>query len=478
MEITRNGYRVSAEADRVEVAGAAGSSTTAKASSDPSLRFWRDARRRRMLAIADAIAAAVLSIAVAWESGPVLWPLAFLPLWVGWAKLLGLYDQDHRAIRHLTVDELQLVVIWAGVASAGVALLMPLTPVGAVSAYTMLAAWLAGVASAFVLRAAARGLWRHLTPPETTAVIGGGRMAASIRRKIELFPDTHLTLDEASCKSSLAAADAYLEEEPHVDRMILAADDLDPSAIEKLAVGCRAHQVKLSVASPLQGRAAAAGRLSELADLPILEFNTWDVSRSTMFIKRAFDLACGGLGCALLAPFVPLIALAIKLDSRGPVFYTQRRAGLNGHPFTMFKFRTMTVDAEQNLHRFVTLEKLADPVFKLEADPRVTRVGRVLRRLSIDESPQFANVVLGDMSIVGPRPEQVEIVERYRPEHRFRLALKPGVTGPMQVSGRGALTFAERLAVELDYVENVSLVRDLRILAQTLPSVRRGTGAY
>jgi lipopolysaccharide/colanic/teichoic acid biosynthesis glycosyltransferase len=126
----------------------------------------------------------------------------------------------------------------------------------------------------------------------------------------------------------------------------------------------------------------------------------------------------------------------------------------------------------------VVLDELPEPMFKLQADPRVTRVGRVLRRFSLDELPQLFNVLRGEMSIVGPRPEQVELVERYSPEHRFRLQVKPGMTGPMQVFGRGDLDFAERLAVEFDYVENVSLARDLRILMQTLPVVLRGDGAY
>jgi lipopolysaccharide/colanic/teichoic acid biosynthesis glycosyltransferase len=117
-------------------------------------------------------------------------------------------------------------------------------------------------------------------------------------------------------------------------------------------------------------------------------------------------------------------------------------------------------------------------MFKLNGDPRVTRVGRVLRRLSLDELPQLYNVLRGDMSLVGPRPEQVELVQRYRPEHRFRLSVKPGITGPMQIYGRGELTFADRLAVELDYVENLSMAHDLKILAVTLPTVLRGTGAY
>ena len=140
----------------------------------------------------------------------------------------------------------------------------------------------------------------------------------------------------------------------------------------------------------------------------------------------------------------------------------------------MHKFRTMVADAEERLADVVSLDDLPEPMFKLSDDPRVTRVGRFLRRLSLDELPQLFNVLRGEMSIVGPRPEQVELVERYRPEHRFRLSVKPGMTGPMQVFGRGDLTFDERLAVELDYIENLSLARDLRILAQTVPVALRG----
>jgi lipopolysaccharide/colanic/teichoic acid biosynthesis glycosyltransferase len=124
------------------------------------------------------------------------------------------------------------------------------------------------------------------------------------------------------------------------------------------------------------------------------------------------------------------------------------------------------------------LEDLNEPMFKLRRDPRVTRFGRWLRRLSLDELPQLFNVLKGDMSLVGPRPEQLELVERYEPQHRFRLEVKPGVTGPMQVGGRGELTFAERLAVEQDYIEHMSLARDLRIMLLTIPTMVRGTGAF
>jgi lipopolysaccharide/colanic/teichoic acid biosynthesis glycosyltransferase len=144
----------------------------------------------------------------------------------------------------------------------------------------------------------------------------------------------------------------------------------------------------------------------------------------------------------------------------------------------MRKFRTMVTNAEALLGDVVALDELREPMFKLRADPRRTRVGRRLRRWSLDELPQLWNVLRGDMSLVGPRPEQVEIVEQYAPEHQFRLSIKPGITGPMQVYGRGELTFAERLALEADYIEDLSLGRDLRILGMTLSTVVRGDGAY
>jgi exopolysaccharide biosynthesis polyprenyl glycosylphosphotransferase len=263
-----------------------------------------------------------------------------------------------------------------------------------------------------------------------------------------------------------------------VDRIIVASSHVDPGRVAELSGACRRDQVKLSVISPLRGRALPALRLSKVADLPVFEFNTWDPSRSTMFLKRGFDLVISAFGLLVTAPFFPLIALAIRLDSRGPAIFGQLRAGVGGEPFRLYKFRTMRVDAEERLSSVVDLDQLEQPMFKLNGDPRVTRVGRVLRRMSLDELPQLYNVLRGDMSIVGPRPEQIELVQRYRPEHRFRLAVKPGLTGPMQVYGRGELTFEERLAVELDYVENLSLAHDLKIIATTVPAVLRGRGAF
>jgi lipopolysaccharide/colanic/teichoic acid biosynthesis glycosyltransferase len=259
---------------------------------------------------------------------------------------------------------------------------------------------------------------------------------------------------------------------------VVAASSVEPDLIARLVVLCRARQVKLSVVSPLRGRALPMLRITQVADLPVFDYDTWDVSRSTLMLKRGFDVLVSGAALLVLAPLFPLVALAIRLDSRGSVIFSQLRAGAGGRPFRMHKLRTMTSNAEESLSEIVRLDELREPMFKLRDDPRVTRVGRRLRRFSLDELPQLVNVLRGDMSIVGPRPEQVELVERYAPEHRFRLAVKPGMTGPMQVFGRGELTFADRLAVELDYVENMSIGRDLRILFQTVPAIVRGTGAF
>jgi exopolysaccharide biosynthesis polyprenyl glycosylphosphotransferase len=437
----------------------------------PRSRFWRDALRRRLLALADLAAAAVASVVVASSSADAFWALALLPAWIVLAKLIGLYDRDHAAIRHLTFDELPALIAWAGAGVALLALVLPQTPAGEVAPPSALEAFLVAAVGALLLRAVARWAWRRTTPPEVTAVVGDGDLAEMIRRKLQLFPDMHLSLVDGGAERPFGE---LIEE---TDRVIFASDRMEPGEVGDLVEACRERQVKLSVISPLRGRAGPV-RLSRVADLPVLEYETWDPSRSTAMIKRGFDLVVSSFGLLLTAPLFPMIALAIRLDSRGPIFFSQVRAGLDGRPFEMHKFRTMVADAENRLDDVVRLDDLREPMFKLSSDPRVTRVGRVLRRLSLDELPQLWNVLRGEMSIVGPRPEQVELVERYRPEHRFRLSVKPGITGPMQVFGRGDLTFHERLAVELDYIENVSLARDLRILAETVPVALKGSGAY
>jgi exopolysaccharide biosynthesis polyprenyl glycosylphosphotransferase len=450
------------------------------AAPDTAPRWWRDVLRRRMLALADTISAAIAVAGAGLSVAEAPWALVFLPLWLLLAKLVGLYDRDHGAIRHLTVDEVPGIVAWAAGGTAATALLLPLTPAESLTAPGAARMFLVAGLSVFVLRGTARWLWRHVTPPERTGVIGEGELAGAIERKAELFRDMHLKVVEGPVPSTGdGVSDDRLEEMiSRVDRVVLASERVDPDLIGRLVVLCRGHQVKLSVVSPLRGRALPVLRISQVADLPVFDYETWDVSRSTLMLKRAFDVVFSLAALVVLVPLFPLVAGAIRLDSRGPVIFTQRRAGAGGRPFRMYKLRTMSADAEESLSEIVRLEDLREPMFKLPNDPRVTRVGRLLRRFSFDELPQLVNVLRGDMSIVGPRPEQVELVERYAPEHRFRLEVKPGMTGPMQVFGRGELSFGERLAVELDYVENVSLGRDLRILFQTAPAIIRGTGAF
>jgi exopolysaccharide biosynthesis polyprenyl glycosylphosphotransferase len=445
------------------------------------LRFRMDARRRRILAAADLLSA-FLGTAVAtagFAEGAWVLMLAGAPLWILLAKILGLYDRDHRAIRHLTLDELPGITAWATGATIIIILLLKLIPGPGLTTVDVIAAWAVIGAADIALRGTARWLWRWLTSAERTLIAGAGEPAEAIHRRAALFHDMHLDLvnDEPLALDQLQTADGRLAPSAQrIDRLIVAATDVSAELIGWLVAACRVHQVKLNVVSPMRGRALPV-RLSEVAALPVFEFNTWDRSRSTTLLKRGFDLAASIPGLLFTALLLPVIALAIRWEGKGPIFFSQVRAGIGGRPFRLYKFRTMQPGAEDNLP-VVDLDELEEPMFKLNDDPRVTRVGRILRRLSLDELPQFYNVLRGDMSIVGPRPEQVELVERYAPEHLFRLDVKPGITGPMQVHGRGDLTFAERLAVELDYVENMSFARDLHIVARTVPTVIRGRGAY
>jgi lipopolysaccharide/colanic/teichoic acid biosynthesis glycosyltransferase len=428
----------------------------------PELRWWRDVRRRRLLALADCFAVA-LALALLLPPERAIWMLAFLPAWILIAKLAGLYDADHRAMRHLTVDEAPAIFGWGVIGAVATSIFGSLTPAGSLDTPELVGLALVAIVVDFVLRVAARAAWRASTPPERVLIAGAGPLAHGMRRKIALFTDLHMvTLDNRNLTGG-------------IDRVVLARERIDAGEIAELAGLCHRHQAKLSLVSPLRGQATPSA-ISRLAELPIFEYVTSDVSRSTMLLKRALDLIVGVPLAILTAPLFPLIALAIWLEDRGPILFVQHRAGLNGAPFRLLKFRTMHVGADHSLEDL--LDQLPEPMFKFREDPRVTRVGRVLRRLSLDELPQIWNLIRGDMGLVGPRPEQLELVERYSPEHLFRLSVKPGLTGPMQVNGRGELTFEERLAVELDYVENLSIGRDLRILALTPVSVIRGTGAF
>ena len=440
-------------------------------------RFWRDALLRRLLMAADIATLVVVAGALdAWGTNRDAKALLFsIPAWLLLAKLFGLYDRDHRSLRHLTVDELPTLAFWSLAGSAAMTLVFVTFNESAFIAGDRARLWILTTTIALVFRGAARSVFRRITPPERTLIVGEGPLADTARRKLHLFPDIHVELvGQIGGLDNLPDVIAAFQ----VDHVLLATETLREETIAELLSACRASETKLSVAPPARGMLGTATHLAHIGELPMLDYNTWDVSRSTLLMKRALDIAVALPAVILLSPVFALIAIAIKLDSRGPVFFVQTRAGLNGAPFRMFKFRTMTADAEEQLGSLVRFDELSEPMFKLRRDPRVTRVGRFLRQSSFDELPQLLNVVGGSMSLVGPRPEQVELVERYQDEHRFRVSVKPGLTGPMQVYGRGELSFKERLAVERDYIENLSLGRDLRILAMTVAVVIMGRGAF
>jgi len=195
-------------------------------------------------------------------------------------------------------------------------------------------------------------------------------------------------------------------------------------------------------------------------------------------LKRGMDLAGAVIGLIVTLPVMFLLAILIKLEMPGPVIFRQVRVGQHGRVFTMFKFRSMVVDAEERLAEMLPHNPLPGPAFKIPNDPRVTRVGRFMRRWSLDELPQLWNILRGEMSLVGPRPEEPRVVAQYTDWHRQRLIVKPGLTGPMQVNGRGRLSLDERVKFELDYIENYSLTRDVVILFRSVPVVLSGHGAY
>ena len=435
---------------------------------------------RRLLALADVLAISSAAVAVSlWGSGSAAALLLVLsaPVWIVTAKLAGLYDRDHRTLRHLTVDELPWLVVWTLGSTALLTLLLAPFPALDPSSEDRLLVWGTVLGLGFSLRAVLRGVWRRITPPQRVLIVGEGPLAQAVVRKLELFPDIHAEV--VGRLESCSALSKGLEElDVAFDRIVIACSELSEGLLERLLPFCRIRHVKLTVIPPTRGMFGTATHLTHIAELPLLDYNTWDISRTTLGLKRCLDIVLAVVGLVVTLPLLVLVALATLVDSGRPVLFRQTRGGAAGRPFRVLKFRTMVQNAEALLPELVPFEELDAPMFKLRADPRVTRVGRLLRRTSLDELPQLVNVLRGEMSIVGPRPEQLDLVERYAPEHQFRLQVKPGITGPMQVYGRGELSFEERLAVEREYVENLSLTRDVRIVLMTLPAVLGKRGAY
>ncbi|MGD8413624.1 MAG: exopolysaccharide biosynthesis polyprenyl glycosylphosphotransferase [Candidatus Latescibacterota bacterium] len=233
--------------------------------------------------------------------------------------------------------------------------------------------------------------------------------------------------------------------------------------------------MKQTVGFRTKGNRAAAGAIANINAAPQIEVNGTPMYA---FFKRVFDIVVGTAILILLIPILPLIALMIKLDSRGPVFFKQVRVGENGKLFKFYKFRSMVHRSDTEKDNLAQLNEQDGPVFKIRSDPRVTSVGRFLRRSSLDEIPQMFNVMKGDMSMVGPRPPLPEEVTNYQPWHMGRLAVKPGITCLWQISGRSHIGFNEWMRLDMEYLKTRSFKTDLLIFLKTIPAVIARKGAY
>jgi exopolysaccharide biosynthesis polyprenyl glycosylphosphotransferase len=262
-----------------------------------------------------------------------------------------------------------------------------------------------------------------------------------------------------------------------VDEVVLAVPTRELGELEPVLVRCQELGIRVRVALRPFPHLRPHVEVEALNGIPLLTFATSPIAPFALFVKRVIDVVAAAVALLLLSPLWLLIVVAVRLTSRGPVLYRQVRCGLHGRRFTLLKFRTMVENAERMRGEVEHLNVMDGPVFKAPGDPRVTPVGRLLRRSSLDELPQFLNVLVGDMALVGPRPPIPDEVEQYEPWQRRRLAMKPGITCLWQISGRSNLDFATWMELDLAYIDHWSLWLDTKIMALTVPAVFSGRGA-
>ncbi len=262
--------------------------------------------------------------------------------------------------------------------------------------------------------------------------------------------------------------------------VFVAASALSTDEMKDVAKAVRLEGVEVRVTATLPEVLSSRLAVQPLGGLMTLSLKPVELTGTQVVVKRAFDLVVSAAAITVLTivPVLPALALAVRFTSAGPVLYRQRRVGKRGRPFTMLKFRTMFTGADQKVEELRRERGVEDLMFKLRDDPRVTRIGRFLRRWSLDELPQLFNVLYGEMSLVGPRPPLPEEVSQYEDWHFDRLEVEPGLTGLWQVSGRAELSFDECVRLDLFYIENWSLAYDLYIIAKTIPVLVLRRGAY
>jgi exopolysaccharide biosynthesis polyprenyl glycosylphosphotransferase len=453
----------------------------------------REALFRRSLLAADVVAiigafvllAAIFSRSLQLTLVSVCGLLALLLV----SKILGLYDRDEALLHKTTLDEAPQLF---QVATLGTLLAWLaggfVVNVSALNRREALLLWLLLLLLLVVMRSATRALVLRAVPAERCLFIGDQASATTIRSKLSGHSGVnaemvaHLKPDDAHTWSAQGFAPQRLAEIRNlartldVHRAIVAPGSVDGGDMLDLVRTLKAVGVRVSVLPRLLEAVGSSVEFDDLHGVMVMGVRRFELTRSSSAVKRAFDLIGASLGLLAIAPLMIAIAIAIKLDSRGPVFFRQPRVGRHGRHLQMLKFRTMVDGADAMKEGLRAQNEAQDGLFKIAEDPRITRVGKILRRSALDELPQIFNILAGDMSIVGPRPLVIDEDQCIGGWHRRRLELKPGMTGPWQILGPARVPLREMGAIDYLYVANWSLWGDVKIMLRTVPHVlgRRG----
>jgi exopolysaccharide biosynthesis polyprenyl glycosylphosphotransferase len=452
----------------------------------------RDWIFRRTLAVADLCAlTSVLLITVELLPGSLRlsWGIvgALLGLLAG-AKLFGLYDRDEALIHKTTLDEAPKLFQLATLTTLVVWLADRPIVEGALARSGALLLWFLLTFALIGFRGLARALALRVAAVERCLFIGDTASAQTIRSKLSERCGTkammvaHIDLHEVAPWSTDVFSKQRLSEIRElartldIHRAIVAPGSADGGDMLDLVCALKAVGVRVSVLPRLLEVVGSSVEFDDLHGVTVMGVRRFSLTRSTAAVKRAFDLLGASLGLLAATPLMVAIAILIKLDTRGPVFFRQLRVGRHGVNFSMFKFRTMVAGAEQLRESLSDHNEAQAGLFKIAEDPRITRVGKLLRKSSLDELPQLFNVLRGEMSLVGPRPLVVEEDMCVEGRHRQRLELSPGMTGHWQILGPARVPLREMVAIDYLYVANWSLWTDVKILLRTVPHVlgRRG----
>jgi exopolysaccharide biosynthesis polyprenyl glycosylphosphotransferase len=445
----------------------------------------RDAHTRRLLALADGSSAAISLLLVGQLAGRSLSVLAVIvavPLVIGIHKMAGLYDRDDMVLRRSTLDELptlfQLSALYGIIATSFAQAVSP----SAFRPDAVLGVWILAFVLMSLGRLSARALARVIEAPERCLIVGDQGMIEKVVEKIrQPGSGGHVVATLPWTASAAKDSDASLGIEAlirthNVHRVIIAPATSDAADTVDLIRIAKEAGVRVSILPRMFEAIGTSVEFEQVDGLTMMGVRRFGLTRSSRAVKRAFDLLAATIGLIAVAPLLVGCALAVRLESRGPIFFRQTRIGRDGQPFQIWKFRSMVVDAEEAKGDLRHLNEAGDGLFKVAEDPRVTRVGRVLRKTSLDELPQLFNVFRGEMSLVGPRPLIGEEDARIVGHHRTRLHLTPGMTGPWQVLGSTRVPLDEMVGIDYLYVANWSLWLDVKILLRTIPHVLASRG--